>query len=47
MAAVQTSLPLNHFYRETLGSETLSQNLASNELFTPLQLDRFTVNPTR
>ncbi|CAK8679319.1 unnamed protein product [Clavelina lepadiformis] len=47
MAAVEASLPLSHFYRETLGTEHLSQNLRSNELFTPLQLNRVTVSPTR
>uniref|UniRef100_F6ZKQ1 Uncharacterized protein n=1 Tax=Ciona intestinalis TaxID=7719 RepID=F6ZKQ1_CIOIN len=32
---------------QTLGSDHLSQNLASNESFTPLQQDRFTVSPDR
>ena len=47
MAAIQASLPLSHFYQDTLNSSNLSQSVASNELFTPFQLDRITVNPTR
>lgn len=43
----QDSLPLSHFYRETDGNERLSQNLASNELFTPLVHDRITVSPAK
>nr|XP_002122461.1 uncharacterized protein LOC100179710 [Ciona intestinalis] len=47
MATALASLPLSHFYHQTLGSDHLSQNLASNESFTPLQQDRFTVSPDR
>nr|XP_039267789.1 uncharacterized protein LOC120342865 [Styela clava] len=46
MTAAQTALPLRHFYPQIEGSEHLSQNLASNEIFTPFQPDRITVSPS-
>lgn len=44
MAVAQASLPLSYFYPQIEGSEHLSQNLSSNELFTPLQPNRITIS---